>query len=96
MSLHDGNCPYCGADIEINHDDGYGYEENTLHQQECWKCSKTFTFDTTIHFSYELHLAACLNDGEHVWEKTKTWPVEFAKLRCKTCGEEKPIPKDKP
>jgi len=29
------NCPYCGAEQEICHDDGYGYEEDVLHQQEC-------------------------------------------------------------
>ena len=24
----DVECPYCGAEQEINHDDGYGYDEN--------------------------------------------------------------------
>ena len=26
--MYDVECPYCGAEIEINHDDGYGYEED--------------------------------------------------------------------
>jgi hypothetical protein len=34
----DTNCPYCDADIEINHDDGYGYEEDRKHEQQCNNC----------------------------------------------------------
>ena len=29
----DVDCPYCGHPQDINHDDGYGYEEVVLHQQ---------------------------------------------------------------
>ena len=40
MTEHDGmycavECPYCGADVEINHDDGYGLEEDLIFKQEC-------------------------------------------------------------
>ena len=35
-------CPYCGAEQEINHDDGYGYEEDRRYQQQCGECEKTF------------------------------------------------------
>ena len=38
----DTNCPYCDADIKINHDDGYGYTESNTHQQRCYVCEKTF------------------------------------------------------
>jgi len=31
--MSDVECPYCGADVEINHDDGYGYTEDCLHEQ---------------------------------------------------------------
>lgn len=30
---NDVECPYCGAEQEINHDDGQGYDEGVLHRQ---------------------------------------------------------------
>ena len=30
--MKDCECPYCGEDQEINHDDGYGYEENGVYE----------------------------------------------------------------
>lgn len=88
--MKDATCPYCGAAVKIDHDDGYGYEEGTMHQQEC-VCGKTFTYCTAIHFTYTTHQAECLNDGEHDYKKTATYPPEFARMRCRTCGDEKAI-----
>lgn len=88
----DTNCPYCGADVEINHDDGYGYSEDDLHQQECGDCGKTFTYTTAIHFSYRARKADCLNGAEHQYQRTKTYPPEFARLRCVECGHETALP----
>ena len=88
----DTECPYCGADVVINHDDGYGYNEDDLHQQECGECGKTFTYTTVIHFSYRSRPADCLNDGVHRYEKTKTYPPQFAQMRCTECGHETPLP----
>ena len=88
----DTECPYCGEDVEINHDDGYGYSEDETHQQECGACGKTFTYTTMIHFSYSPSKADCLNGGEHDYRKTATYPPEFARLRCKMCDDEKPLP----
>jgi hypothetical protein len=31
------------------------------------------------------------NDGGHDYRQTKTYPVKYAKLRCKLCGDEKPM-----
>lgn len=90
--MKDTECPYCGAGVEINHDDGYGYNEDDLHQQECGACGKTFAYTTAIHFSYRTSKADCLNDGEHQYERTKTYPPEFARLQCQMCGHEKPLP----
>lgn len=84
-------CPYCGSDVEINHDDGYGYDEDQIHNQGCRACGKTFVYTTSIDVSHELSQADCLNGGEHMWEKTKTYPPEFARMRCTVCGEEKPL-----
>lgn len=87
--MKDVECPYCGAELEINHDDGYGYSESDIHQQQCGKCERYFTYTTSISFYYSVEKADCLNDGEHVYKKTCTYPPEFAKLRCIICGEEK-------
>jgi hypothetical protein len=94
LMKNDLQCPYCGADNEVCHDDGFGYEQDTYHETECSKCEKAFIFTTAIHFSYSAHAADCLNTGNHEYEKTKTFPTEFARLRCKMCGDEKPIPKE--
>jgi len=89
--VNDVKCPYCGSEQEICHDDGYGYEEDRIHTQECSKCEKIFTYRTRISFDYEASKADCRNGGEHDFQKTNTYPPEFAKLRCSVCGEEKPI-----
>lgn len=91
INMRDTECPYCGSDVEINHDDGYGYSEDELHQQECGNCDKTFTYWTSIYFSYSTNKADCLNGGEHNYRKTITVPVEYTKLRCEMCGDEKPL-----
>lgn len=85
--MEDVNCPYCGEGQEINHDDGYGYEEDQLYEQECGECEKTFTFTTSISFHYEGHKADCLNGAPHKWENTITTPVEFTEMRCVDCDE---------
>ena len=85
----DINCPYCEAPQNINHDDGYGYEEGTSHQQQCVKCDKNFVFTTSISFYYEGFKADCLNEGEHDYQPTKTHPVEWTMMRCSMCDEER-------
>lgn len=90
-SYADIECPYCGADQNISHDDGYGCEEDEIHQQECSECEKYFAYSTTIIFSYTAWQAACMNEGDHDFRKTNTYPEEFAELKCKLCGEHKPI-----
>jgi endogenous inhibitor of DNA gyrase (YacG/DUF329 family) len=92
--MHDVKCPYCGTDQEINHDDGYGYEEDELHNQECHECGKTFVFTTSIHIDHEAQKADCLNGGEHKWELTLTFPPKFARGRCSQCGQEQPQQKN--
>jgi len=87
----DIKCPYCGDAQDIIHDDGYGYEEDQPHEQQCSYCHKVFIYYTSIHFYYDAQKADCLNDAEHQFEKTKTYPPEYARLKCKTCGMEKNI-----
>ncbi len=86
------NCPYCNAEIEICHDDGYGYEEEETFEQQCDECEKTFAFTTSISFHYKTNQADCLNGAAHKFE-----PVIFAGNgikswdRCKDCGHEKKV-----
>lgn len=88
MAYEDIECPYCEEPQDINHDDGYGYEEGVTHQQQCGKCDKTFTYTTSISFYYEAEKADCLNgDVEHDWKPETIFPKFFAKMRCKICDE---------
>lgn len=83
--MTDVKCPYCGEWQEINHDDGYGYQEDETYHQECSDCEKTFTFTTNISFSYEADKAACLNGGEHKYKSSFTYPREYTKMYCTMC-----------
>lgn len=85
--MSDVNCPYCDAEQEIDHDDGYGYSEDEKHQQCCENCGKNFAYTTSIMFIYEAEKADCLNGAEHKWRKNKTWPVECTKMECVDCGD---------
>lgn len=88
----DGQCPYCNADVEINHDDGQGYDEDKIHDQECGACGRVFAFTTSISFFYELKKADCLNGGEHKFKQvTTTAPWDL--LWCQDCGHEERRPK---
>jgi hypothetical protein len=89
--MSDINCPYCDAELEINHDDGYGYEEDQLHQQQCSACDKYFTYTTSILYVYEAEEASCLNDGEHDYKPTITYPKEYTRMKCRTCEEERSL-----
>lgn len=88
---YDIECPYCEAGQDINHDDGAGYAEDVLHQQTCRACDKVFTFSTAIIYCYTPYQAPCLNGADHKWNKTNTYPRQFAKWRCEFCEETKPL-----
>ena len=93
---YDVSCPYCGAGQEICHDDGQGYEESELHQQECSGCEKVFVFTTSISFYYSARKADCLNGGNHKMKPVRAFPLLWRDwARCTDCGEERagePIP----
>jgi hypothetical protein len=92
--LSEVNCPYCDAQQEINHDDGYGYYEGHTYKQECLKCEKTFVYTTTLVLYYETYKADCLNGSEHEWEPTKTFPICLKRMRCKLCDEKRDMTKE--
>ena len=87
--MEDIECPYCEAQQEINHDDGYGYTEDEIFEQECDGCGKTFAYTTSISFYYDATKADCLNDGTHkfvpVIHMPRWWPDY---KRCTDCGYE--------
>jgi hypothetical protein len=87
----DLECPYCGKEIDICHDDNFGYEEGIKHQMECPYCQKIFVFETSISFYYEPEKADCLNDGKHDYQLTNTYPIEFSKMRCSMCDDEREL-----
>ena len=87
--IPDVRCPYCDAGLEICHDDGFGYEEGVKHQTQCSQCGKYFVFETSISFYYDPEKADCLNDGEHDWKPSTTYPRQFTKMECSICGEER-------
>lgn len=70
------DCPYCGQENEINHDDGAHYDEEHAESMECEHCDKKFLVDATISWYFEGREADCLNDGEHKWKDLiSTHPV---------------------
>ena len=91
----DVECPYCGVGQEINHDDGYGYEEDRRHEQQCPDCEKTFAFTISISYYHEAYKADCLNGGAHVLEMSATYPREYSDMRCRDCDfRRKPTPEE--
>jgi hypothetical protein len=85
----DINCPYCGASQEICHDDGYGYEEDSKHEQECGYCDRNFVYQTSISYFYEAEKADCLNGADHSYEPTTTFPVRYTRMMCVGCDKER-------
>ena len=65
----DVECPYCGVEQEICHDDNYGYDEGELHQQICPECERTFAYETSTIVSHEAFAAPCI-DGEEEHKKS--------------------------
>lgn len=94
--MSDMNCPYCNAEQDVNHDDGEGYDESQKHEHECSECGKNFTFRTTITYRYEPAKADCLNDGNHQWYPSKTYPKHHTRMLCRTCDDFRdPTPEEK-
>jgi hypothetical protein len=87
---YDVECPYCGEEQDINHDDGYGYKEDEKHEQYCGACKKTFVFETSISFYYETHKADCLNGAPHKMVKVFSTSSDIFPdwKRCEDCDHE--------
>lgn len=92
--MNKDKCPYCDTEVEICHDDGYGYEESTIHHQECHNCNKVFVYETSIVIYHNLSKAPCLNEETpHEFKRTITYPKTCSRMRCTVCEEERPCTK---
>lgn len=87
--MSDIECPYCGYWQEINHDDGYGYEEDCTHEQECVDCERVFKYTTSISYSYSTYCDESV--VPHNWEECVTNPDYLFCSRCEACMK-KPAP----
>lgn len=87
--MREVECPYCEESFEIEHEGGYS--EDALHEAQCPCCEKGFVYTVHVRVLYEAYKAPCLNGEPHQYERTNTYPPRFARLRCPTCGDEKPI-----
>lgn len=83
--MADLECPYCGSEQEVCHDDGAGYAEDERHEQECSDCGKQYVFTTSISYYYEAEKADCLNGGAHVLMMSCTYPREYSDMYCRDC-----------
>lgn len=77
--MSDVKCPYCGSEQEINHDDGYGYDEGDEYEQDCPACNKTFKFTTFISFSYAVECQEGDHDMQPFGDK---WPDMYKCSKC--------------
>lgn len=81
-------CPYCDAPVTLQHEDGQ--EDGSHHHAVCRGCDRTFIYTVQVHITHAICRADCLNDGSaHTYQKTKTYPPEFARWRCTQCGDER-------
>lgn len=95
-NFNDIECPYCGHEYEINHDDGAFYREDVLEEDQCPECDKFFMVSTSVSYSHEGHKADCLNGSDHNWREWYTyWVGEkdehmgefYEERRCEDCEE---------
>lgn len=83
--MSDITCPYCNRQQEVNHDDGYGYNEDELHSQNCFGCGEVFNYYTSATFYYD---PRCRNE-DHLWE---SWAPNHPNMEgCKRCDETRRI-----
>jgi hypothetical protein len=86
--MSDVKCPYCGKEQEINHDDGYGYQEDEGFEQDCTNCNETFKFTTGILYVYTVEC----QEGDHEMEPFgDPWPNMYECSKCDFYEMREPI-----
>jgi hypothetical protein len=83
-------CPYCNQWTELNHDDGYGYEEGETFNDECEHCSRVFVYTSSMTWYFDARQAPCKNAQPHDWQQIIGYPKEafIGRFRCTFCDEE--------
>ncbi len=85
--MSDVKCPICGFEQEINHDDGYGFEEDERHDQFCINCEYEFEFTTSITYSYNVY---CKDDDHNLEPFGDKWPDMYECTKCDYFEYKKP------
>jgi ribosomal protein S27E len=91
---YDIQCPYCGSLAVIPEYLVCGGTEGELYQRKCEACNMMFVFRIELRYAMIPQKANCLNGMEHRYEETFARPRRFAKLRCRDCKDEQPLPAD--
>lgn len=87
-------CPYCDEMVSFNHDDWFWCSEDEVYEIQCHSCEKNFVFSTSIIFCYSSEKADCLNDSEHNYVLSRSYPKQFSKMRCSMCYSERRLTDD--
>ena len=87
--MSDMECPYCGDEQKVCHDDEHGYDEGVRHEHNCTNCKKTFVFTTVISFDFTPHKADCLNGAPHELKMSVTFPRRYSRMCCRHCDYER-------
>jgi len=82
--MSNAECPECGAEIEIEHEDGPG--DN--FEYECPKCLKSFSYSVELIEEISCAKAPCLNGAEHNWRKIEMLKEYPDWKECRWCGRE--------
>lgn len=76
--MSDVKCPTCGQEQDINHDEGYGLEDDGEFEQECELCYTEFTYVTYVSRYYNVFCGERCHD----LVQSKYVPNLY---RCKNC-----------
>lgn len=87
--VFDVECPHCGDGQNVSRDDGI--EDGLQFERECRSCETNYMVTAHISVSFSADKADCLNDGQHDYRRTNTFPPQFERMRCSMCGDEKPL-----
>jgi len=91
--MSDVDCPYCGHEFRLCHDDGAHCQDDGREEEHCPGCSKIMMVRTVISYDHYTETAACLNtddpsDEDHNWgwEYVRGGDDYVKRFRCRNCG----------
>lgn len=87
MNKNNVECPYCGAEREVDFDSIVGSDPHRKHVMACGDCGKDFAFTAEVSVTYTSYKTDCLNGGDHRWRFESGYPFHNSVMRCETCDE---------